>query len=112
MTHKEMEILARQVDVMAEQADAMRVQIKGLLALLSRDETAAQLGIKNWEFTRLRDPVPGKVNRWNHGNEREKEARAIEREAAIDALIREAKSKRDDLDLEDEPEDDAELDAD
>jgi hypothetical protein len=112
MTHKEMEILARQVDVMAEQADAMRVQIKGLLALLAREETAARLGIKDWEFTRLRDPTPSKTTRWRHSSEREKEARAIEREAAIDALIREAKAKRDDFDLDDEPEEAAELPAD
>ena len=108
MTHKEMEILARQVDAMAEHVDVVRAQIKGLLALLAREETAARLGVKEWEITRLRDPVPAKTNRWRHGNEREKEARTAEREDAIDALIREAKLKRTCPDLDDEPEEDDE----
>lgn len=91
MTRKEVEILAKQVDLMAEQADVMRAQIKGLLALLARAEAAERLGIKDWELTRLHDPTPGTTNRWRHSNDRVSEARRIERDAAIDDLIENAK---------------------
>ena len=90
MTDEAIEILAQQVDMMAEQAEVMRVQIQELLALLGRNQALAALGIADWELTRLNDPTPREMNRWRHSKARNE----TEREAAIDQLLLEAKTRR------------------